>query len=173
MSVDQKDYEKRKQKLLTKSLKILNGKRGLKIRTFIELSKALKITTKTLRFYSITNIPEIKELLEKHRHEKNSKNNRKIAAKNRVKIRPKNEENIPAQKEEKLVQKIEPKPIHDNRLRTYEEIKAKLFGYKAWKQKNYEKISPAAKTVIDRQIAILEWVMNKNFTRNKEGENAD
>ena len=47
----------------------------------------------------------------------------------------------------------------NNNLRSYEEIKAKLFIYKAWKQKKYETLKPEQKIIIDRQIALLEWVM--------------
>jgi len=164
------DYDKRQKQLLKKSLRILNSKKGNKICTFIDLIKALKTSAKTFRLYALNTNPEIKDLLAKHRHENPSKNNRKKAVKKRVKIQPKNEENIPAKKEEKLAQKIEPKPIHDNRLRSYEEIKAKLFGYKAFKQKKYNNLTQSAKLLIDRQIQILEWVMKIDaINEQKEG----
>lgn len=44
-------------------------------------------------------------------------------------------------------------------VRSFSEIQAKLFCFKAYKQKNYEKLTDAAKRLIDRQISLLEWVL--------------
>lgn len=45
-------------------------------------------------------------------------------------------------------------------MRSFSEIQAKLFIYKAFKQKNYNKLTPSAKLLIDRQIQILDWVLS-------------
>ena len=166
--MDEKKTAK-KQKIIDKSIKILNTKKGEKICTFFELAKALKISQKTFRFYELNTMPEIKALLEKHRHEKN----KKVSEKNTSKICPKKGKKVSKKTERKQgekVQKNEEEIIGKSsevfteekvskNLRSYEEIKAKLFIYKAWKQKKYETLKPEQKIIIDRQIALLEWVL--------------
>jgi len=146
--------DKKQKRLINRSLKLLNGKNKQKIRSFLDLARALKISKNTLQNYGLNKQPEIVDLIKQNRLEKAERKKSKKQSKKVLKNKPQNEV--------KILNK-------NDLLRPYEEIKAKLFGYKAWKQKNYEKISPTAKTVIDRQIAILEWVMNED----KEGENAD
>ncbi len=47
-------------------------------------------------------------------------------------------------------------------MRSFSEIQAKLFIYKAFKTKNYDRLTESAKLLIDRQIGILEWVLKIN-----------
>ena len=61
--------EKKQKKYLNKCLRVLKGKNSYKIRTFTDLAKAIKTSVKTFRFYNLNNIPEIKEILQKNRHE--------------------------------------------------------------------------------------------------------
>ena len=146
--------EKKQKRLISRSLKLLNGKNRQKIRSFLDLAKVLKISKNTLQNYGLNKHPEIVELIKQNRHVKVKQKKTKKQCKKVLKNSPQNKTKI---------------LIKNDLLRPYEEVKAKLFGYKAWKQKNYNKISPVAKTVIDRQIALLEWVMNEN-KENKEGD---
>lgn len=50
----------------------------------------------------------------------------------------------------------------ESRIRSFSEIEARLFGYKAYKKKNYEKLTESGKNLIDRQIGLLEWVLLQN-----------
>ncbi|MBE7708945.1 MAG: hypothetical protein E7Z93_00685 [Cyanobacteria bacterium SIG32] len=144
---------KRQKKYLNKCLRVLKGKKSYKIKTFIDLAKAIKISIKTFRFYNLNNVPEIKEILQSNRHEKSVKN-----------AKQKKEPNLP-QKNVKPEENLPQKNVEEKRIRSYEEIKAKLFGYKAFKTKNYNKLTKSAQILIDRQIGILEWVllMEKNI----------
>ena len=139
--------EKKQKKYLNKCLRVLKGKNSYKIRTFTDLAKAIKTSVKTFRFYNLNNIPEIKEILQKNRQE-----NKPIKVKK--KIKPK----LP-QKNVEEEKKLLLKSVKDSRVRSYQEIRAKLFGYQAFKKKNYSKLSKSAKNLIDRQIWILEWVL--------------
>ena len=116
---------KRQKKYLNKCLRVLKGKKSYKIKTFIDLAKAIKISIKTFRFYNLNNVPEIKEILQSNRHEKSVKNAKQKKEPNLPKKNVKPEENLPQ------------KNVEEKRIRSYEEIKAKLFGYKAFKTKNY------------------------------------
>ena len=146
--------EKKQKRLINRSLKLLNGKNKQKIRSFLDLAQVLKISKNTLQNYGLNKHPEIVELIKQNRHAKVQRKKIKKQCKKVLKNSPQNEVKISNK---------------NDLLRPYGEIKAKLFGYKAWKQKNYNKIPPSAKTVIDRQIALLEWVMNEN-KENKEGD---
>lgn len=146
--------EKKQKKLINRSIKLLNGKNGHKICSFLSLAKALKISKNTLQNYGLNKSTEIINLIAINRHEK--KLDKKLCKKSK-------------KSSAKTVQNKNQKLNKNNLLRPYEEIKAKLFGYKAWKHKHYKDASPNAKTIIDRQIALLEWVMNQD-QENKEGE---
>lgn len=54
-------------------------------------------------------------------------------------------------------------------VRDFAEIQAKLFIFRAYKQKNYEKLNDCAKKIIDRQIFLLEWVLKKDEGDRHEG----
>ena len=138
---------KKQKKYLNKCMRVLKGKNSYKIRTFTDLAKAIKITVKTFRIYELNNNPEIKEILQKNRQENKPEKSEK-------KTKPK----LP-QKKVKIEDKLPRKNEDNKRVRSYEEIKAKLFGYKAFKTKNYARLTKSAQILIDRQIWILEWVL--------------
>lgn len=150
---------KRQTKYLNKCLRVLKGKNSQKIRTFSDLAKAVKISLKTFRFYELHLIPEIAEIIKKNRHENKPEKTKK-------KLEP----NFPQKKvknESKLLQKNE----EDKRIRSYEEIKAKLFIYKAYKTKKYAVLTKSAQNLIDRQIGLLEWVLLINKKEDIGDEN--
>ena len=139
---------KRQKKYLNKCMRILKGKNSQKIRTFSDLAKAVKISLKTFRFYELHLIPEIIEIIKKNRHENKPE-----------KIKKKSEPKLPRKNEE------------DKRIRSYEEIKAKLFIYKAYKTKKYAVLTKSGQTLIDRQIGLLEWVLLLNKKEDIGGNN--
>ena len=151
--------EKKQKKYLNKCLRVLKGKNSYKIRTFTDLAKAIKTSVKTFRFYNLNNIPEIKEILQKNRHE-----NKPVKVKK--KIKPK----LP-QKNVEEEKKVLLKSVKDSRVRSYQEIRAKLFGYQAFKKKNYAKLSESAKRLLDRQIWILKWVLLQEDKKEETGGN--
>lgn len=134
------DLKKQKQ-LLTKSLRILNKK---KLYSFTDLAAALKVSPNTLRAYELNQITEIAEIIEKNRHEK-----------------PKE---ISSKKRSKTSRRIKQKIVPDKRLRSYEEVKAKLFAMKAYKQKNYNRLTDSAKRLTDKLIGLIEWVIFEDTT---------
>lgn len=147
--------EKKQKKIIKKCLKKLSSKNGVKICSFLDLANSLKISLTTLRRYELNKTPEIIEIIRNNRHEKVNKK------------RPKKSAGVV---QEKITKTDTQKETKNNLLRSYEEIRAKLFGYKAWKRKNYSKATPSAKILIDRQISLLEWVMMINkLQSNKEG----
>lgn len=140
---------KKQKKYINKCLRVLKGKNAYKIKSFTTLAKAIKISIKTFRFYELNKLPEIIETLKKNRHE----NSPQKSVINREKVPQKNVEN-----EKKFpIKNVQEKPI-----RSYEEINAKLFGYQAFKKKNYARLTLAAKRLLDRQIGLLEWVLKKD-----------
>ena len=116
--------EKKQKRLISRSLKLLNGKNRQKIRSFLDLAKVLKISKNTLQNYGLNKHPEIVELIKQNRHVKVKQKKTKKQCKKVLKNSPQNKT--------KILNK-------NDLLRPYEEVKAKLFGYKAWKQKNYNK----------------------------------
>ena len=137
---------KKKKKYLNKCLRILKGKNSYKITSFTDLAKAIKISLKTFRFYELNESVEIKEMLKNNRHENSLQKSVKKGKK------------VP-QKNVKKIAKVPLKNVEEKRVRSYEELNAKLFGYKAYKTKNYSKLKESAKRLLDRQIWILEWVL--------------
>ena len=104
--------QKIQKKYIQKALRILSKENSSKITTFKELAKAMKTTDKTIYTYSLNKCEKIIEILHKNSAEKKTEKIVKKLPRKNVKKRTK----LPIKNDE------------DKRLRSYEEIKAKLFA---------------------------------------------
>ena len=137
--------DKKKKRLEKRSLKLISNK---KICSFSELSKALKISKSCLYDSGLTKDENLKALIQENKRvSKETPRTKKPAKKTARK------------KTEKPSEKMVQKPSEDPRMRSFSEVQAKLFIYKAYKQKHYERLSECNKQILDRQIKIVEWIL--------------